>query len=226
MAFQEIPAISLLNRGIVIVHGDAYETLVIDDEVPEALDLIELITEHYPTIYMTDINGLIEGSPQIKLIRALTDFCEVWLDAGVNKSENVYDLFIAGAQEVVLSSKTLEDLFELAQAHELSENLIFEIDYLNGIISPNPQIQNMSPKKVGEEIQDLGISHVVFADLGRVGKNKPLERNIIKSLADLDLDVYVGGGIKLSDSPMLTKLGVSGAIIELTDILKHGKVKF
>lgn len=226
MTFFEIPAISILNRTIVIAHGDSYETLTIDEEVPDALDLIELITEHYNTIYLMDLNALIEGNPQIKLIKALTDFCEVWLDAGVNDSESIYDLFVAGAQEVVISSKLLDNLLELAQAYELSENLIFELDYSNGVISPNSQLQTMSPTKLGEEIKDLGMERMIFADLDRVGRSKSLERNIIQSLVDLDLDIYVGGGIKLSDVPLLKKAEVKGAIVELADVLKHGKVEF
>jgi len=226
MPFQEIPAISILDRNIVLAQKDNYESLTIDEAIPDALDLIELITENYDTIYMTDINGFTRGIPQIKFIKALTDFCEVWLDAGVNDSEGIYDLFVAGAQNVVLSSKTLNDIFELAQAFEISENLIFQIDYSNGVLSPNIQIRDMTPLEIGNEIKDLGMRKVIFADLDRINTNKPLEREIIQSLINLNLEVFVGGGIKLFDVSMLKQLGTAGAIIELTNILKHGKVEF
>jgi len=226
MKFLEIPAISILNQTIVIAHGDQYETLTIDNNVPHTLDLIELITENYNTIYLTDINGLTDNSPQIKIIKSLIDFCEVWLDAGVTNCESTYDLLVAGAQEVIISSKMLENLLELAKAYELSENLIFELDYSDGILSPNPQIQSMTPIKLANEIKDLGMNRILFADLGRIGTKKDLERYLVKSLVDLDLEVYVGGGVKYVDISMLKKLGVSGAIIELTDVLKHGKVDF
>ena len=223
--FLEIPAISVLNGTIVIVPNEKYETLTIDDKVPDALDLIELITEEYETIYLTDINGLTEGKPQIKLIKELTDFCEIWLEAGSTEAENIYDLFIAGAQEVVLSTKSLDSLMELARAAEVSENIIYEIDYLNKILSPSMQIQEMTPEKLCQELLDIGIDRVIFADLARIGENKSIERNIISSLVGLDIEVYVGGGIKLSDVPLLNKLEANGAIIELTDILQHGKVE-
>ena len=226
MTFSEIPAISIFNHTIVVARGDHYESLTIDGKIPDTLDLIELITENYETIYVTDINGLTKGSPQIKLLKSLTDFCEVWYDAGVTNSENVYDLFISGASEVVMSSKTLKDIYELAKAHELSENLVFELDYSNGIVSPNAQLRNMSPLKLCDELLDMGINRLIFADLDRIGTNKPLEQNNILRLVEMELEIYVGGGIKLSDSPLLEKLGANGAIVELTDILSHGQVDF
>ncbi|MCK5561982.1 MAG: hypothetical protein KAJ51_15390 [Thermoplasmata archaeon] len=226
MTFKKIPAISLMDKTIVLAHGNKYETLTIDEKVPDALDLIEIITENYNTIYMMDINGLTKGKPQTDLVRALSEYCEVWLDAGVSDSEDVYDLLVAGAHEVVVSSKTLKDLYELARAYELTENIIFELDYAQGIISPNSQLMNMSPEKLGEEIKDIGINRVIFADLDRIGKNKALERNIIQSLVTMDLQVYVGGGVKFVDMPLLKNLRTGGAIVELTDILKHGKVNF
>jgi uncharacterized protein related to proFAR isomerase len=224
MTFKKIPAISLMDKTIVLAHGTKYETLTIDEKVPDALDLIEIITENYNTIYMMDINGLTKGKPQTDLVRALSEYCEVWLDAGVSDSEDVYDLLVAGAHEVVISSKTLKDLYELARAYELTENIIFELDYAQGIISPNSQLMNMSPGKLG--IKDIGINRIIFADLNRIGKNKALERNIIQSLVEKGLQVYVGGGVKLADMPLLKNLRTGGAIVELTDILKHGKVDF
>lgn len=222
--FIEIPAISILNGSIVITHGESYETLTIENKVPDALDLIEIITEEYETIFLMDINGLTEGKPQIKMIKEITDFCEVWLDAGVVEAESVYDLFVAGAHEVVLASKTLDSLMEMANAFELSENLIFEIDYSDAIISHNQQIRDMTPAKLVSELKDIGIERVIFADIGRIEMNKTIEKSIIQSILKLGAQVYVGGGIKLSDVSALKQIGASGAIIELKDVLQHGRV--
>lgn len=226
MAFKYIPAISLMDKTIVLAHGKKYETLTIDEKVPDALDLIEIVTENYNTIYMMDINGLTKSKPQMNLVKELSEYCEVWLDAGVSTSEDVYDLLVAGAHEVIVSSKTLKDLFELARAYELTEKIIFEIDYAQGVISPNSQLMNMQPDILAEEVNDIGINRIIFADLDRIGTNKALERRIIQSLVAKDLQVFVGGGVKLADVPLLKKLRTRGAIVELTDILKHGKVKF
>lgn len=225
--FLEIPAISVLDNSIVITHGNVYETLTIDNKVPDTLDLIELITEKYEIVYLMDLNGLMECKPQTSLIHELSDFCEVWTDAGVIEAESIYDLFVAGSHEVILSSKTLESLLELANAYDLSENLIFELDYSNGIVSPNQQIQDMSPSELATEVKDIGIDRIIFADLSKIeNKNKSIESNIIQSLIRLDVEVLVGGGIKLQDVPSLSKVGVKGAIIELVDILEHGQVEF
>jgi uncharacterized protein related to proFAR isomerase len=222
-----MPAISILNGTIVITRNNKYESLTIDNKIPDALDLIELITEKYETIYLADINGLNEKKPQINLIRNLTDFCEIWLEAGVVEAENIYDLLVAGAQNLVLSTKTLDSLMELANAFELSENLVFEIDYSEGsIISPNTQLRDMPPNKLAQELKDIGLDRIIFADLDRIGTNFNLKSEIVRSLVELDMSVYIGGGIKVKDVYELERLGTSGAIIELTDILQYGRVKF
>ncbi len=224
--FLEIPAVSIYNGKIVIAHEGKYETLTIDNKIPDTLDLLEIITENYGTLYMIDVNGLLENKPQLDFLKKIIDFCEVWLDAGISETEYIYDPLIAGAQEIILSSKTLGSLMELARAFELSENIVFEMDYDNGIISPSIQIRDMTPAKLGEEIKDIGISKVIFADFSRIQKEKSIETAIIKKLLDQEFKVYVGGGIKLRDMSTLRSLLVSGAIIELIDVLKYGKVDF
>lgn len=224
--FLEIPAVSVYNGKIVLAQEGNYETLTIDNKIPDTLDLLELITENYEIIYLTDINGLLENKPQIELLKKIIDFCEIWIDSGIINAESIYDLFVAGVHEVIFSTKTLDSLMELARGYELSENLIFEMDYDSGIISPNIQIQDMTPLKLGQELKDIGIERVIFADIARIGKTKRFETEKIKALINVGLNVYVGGGVKVRDVSTLKKLKTSGAIIELVDILKYGKVEF
>ena len=224
--FLEIHEISILNGSIVIAHAGKYETLTINNKIPDTLDLIELITENYETIYLADINGLLQGKPQLELIHKIVEFCEVWLDAGVSESEQVYDLFVAGVQDVVLSSKTISGLLELARAYELSENLIFEFDYDHGLITSSSQLRKMQITDLAKEIKDIGINRLIFADISRIDKNKSIEREIIRKLTIPGVRLYVGGGIKLKDTSTLRSLGTAGAIVELVDVLKYGKVEF
>ena len=228
MVFFEIPAISIYNKTIVLARGKKYESLTIDDKVPDPLDLIEIITENYPKIYLSDINGLTQNKPQIKMIHQIVDLAEVWLEAGVINSESVYDLLVAGAHEVVIASKTIPDLFQLAESFELTENIIFELDHSDaeGVLSPNPRISNMQPLEVVTEVAELGIKRVIFADLDRIGSSKPIEQNIIRSITKLGLQVYIGGGIRLNDISTVKSLGASGALLELTNVLSYGKVDF
>jgi phosphoribosylformimino-5-aminoimidazole carboxamide ribonucleotide (ProFAR) isomerase len=224
--FLEIPAVSIYNGKIVIAHEGKYETLTIDNKIPDTLDLLEIITENYETVYIIDVNGLLENKPQLDLLKKTIDFCEVWLDAGISEADYIYDPLVAGAQEVILSSKTLGSLMELARAFELSENIIFEIDYDNGVISPSIQISDMTPAKLGQEINDIGITKIIFADYSRIQMDKSIETSIIKELLIQRFEVYVGGGVKIRDIDNLKKLQISGAIVELVDVLKYGKVDF
>jgi uncharacterized protein related to proFAR isomerase len=224
--FLEIPAVSILKGTIVIVNSGKYETLTIDKKIPDALDMLEILTENYPTIYISDISGLIDGKPQLEFLKRLTDFCEVWVDSGVVEAENVYDLFVAGASEVILSSKMINGLSEVAHAYELSENLIFQIDFDNGIISQNKNLRSMNPEDLIKELRDIGITRIIFADLSRIGSRKRLDYNLIRYLNRVARELFVGGGVKLNDVQTLRNLGCSGAVLELIDVLKRGKVDF
>ncbi|MCK5559670.1 MAG: hypothetical protein KAJ51_03715 [Thermoplasmata archaeon] len=222
--FLVMPAISILNGRIVMAHKNKYQRLKIDNVIPKPADFIELLAdEHgYSTVFITDINGVTKNNPQIGLIRKISEAAEIWLDAGVRNGDSVIDLFIAGAERVVLGTKTIDALEELEIAHELSENILFGLDYHhNKIVSCNTTLQARDPLAVLNEVTRMGIKKVVFTDLGRIGTTEPLNLRLIKSIVSKRVELYVGGGIKKSQAYDLSKSGVKGVLVELTNIIKE-----
>jgi uncharacterized protein related to proFAR isomerase len=221
--FQTIPAISLLNGKIVLVQENKYRPLRIENRIPKPDDFIEKLVDDagYSIIYITDINGLKGDTPNLKLIRKMTEVAEVWVDPGIRFSENVIDLFVAGAERVVIASKTLDCFDELKDAHELSENIMFGLDMdQNHIVGCDGSITRLPPIDLISTVVKVGIRKVVFTDLGRIGSNKPLDFRLLKQIVSKNVELYVGGGINRSMINNVRSSGARGALVELRDIVK------
>jgi uncharacterized protein related to proFAR isomerase len=222
--FEIIPAISIRRGRIVQARGDKYRTFKIRGIEPNTLDLIDILYETFDTLLILDLDGIYKNKPAIGLYKKISQLGDFWVDGGVRYCDTVIDLLITGAQYAVLSSKTLNDLNELREAFELSENIIFGLDYNNGILSPDDDIRQRTPREIIKEVHDIGINTCLFADLGRVDSNDPLNFEIIRSFMGIDLSIYVGGGIKSADLGALNTLKTKGAIIELKDVIENPEI--
>ena len=61
----------------------------------------------------------------------------------------------------------------------------------------------------------MGVSQVIVLDLARVGSGEGVNIDFLKKvIADVGVDVYVGGGVRdINDLVELKNLGVSGALV-------------
>ena len=81
-------------------------------------------------------------------------------------------------------------------------------------------LQNEDPLNLINQIIKIGLNKIVFTDLGRIGTTEPLNIRLIKNIITKKIDLYVGGGIKKSNTYKLQKIGAKGALVELSDIIK------
>ncbi len=223
-----MPAISILNGRIVLAYKNKYRRLKLDKVSPSPVDFIELLAdEHgYEIVYITDINGITKNNPQIRLIRKLSEVAEIWLDAGVRVGDGIIDLFIAGAERVVIGTKTMASLEELEYAHDLSENIMFGLDFhQNKIVSCDQALRDQDPLSVFNEVVKVGIRKMVFTDLGRIGTTLPLNHRLIKNMVSKRIELYVGGGVRKSHAYELSKMGVKGVLVELSNIIREIEAK-
>jgi uncharacterized protein related to proFAR isomerase len=221
--FQTIPAISILNGKIVTVSENRYRPLRIKNRIPKPDDFVETLVDNagYGIVYLIDINGLKGDTPNLKMIRRISEVAEVWIDPGIRFSENVIDLFVAGAERVVLGSKTIDCFDELKDAHELSENIMFGLDMDNNkIVGCDGSVTRLPPIDLIGTVVKIGIKKVVFTDLGRIGSNKPLDFRLLKQISSKNVELYVGGGINKSMINNVRGSGAKGALVELKDIVK------
>jgi phosphoribosylformimino-5-aminoimidazole carboxamide ribonucleotide (ProFAR) isomerase len=140
------------------------------------------------------------------------------VDGGSRYSDSAIDILVAGAEKVVLSTKTLRSIEELKKAHELSQNIILGIDYDDGIVSPNKEISEMTPIDLVQEVQDLGIEDIIFTDLKHLASNTPFNMEVGKSLTHSCANIHLHGTFE-NDLNKYKWLDIAGLAIEVKALI-------
>jgi phosphoribosylformimino-5-aminoimidazole carboxamide ribonucleotide (ProFAR) isomerase len=219
-----VPVFSIRDGEVVIVRDKRYERL--EDEDGKALDPVlfaEQVLKQYPRIMVVDINGIETNRPQVELIQAIAGVGEVWVDAGIRYAESVIDILVAGAAGVILGTKTVAGVDQLAAAIEMSDSVFLGIDYKGAVVGDDVQFRHLSPKSLMDIAANLKFPKLFFTDLARGSGEKQLEAAIIRELAAGPIPVYVDGGVQESDLEELGKLGAAGALISVASIVTEAK---
>ena len=217
--FETIPAINLF-KGIPVIKGmEDYKPLQDKDEQNmDIYKLIDELKERFNKALITDINGINADRPQLELFKDISRKMKLWIDAGSRSRDCAIDTLVAGAEKVVLSTKTLLDMEELEKVLELSENVAFDIDYDNGIVSPKKRIREMSPLNLVEELKSLGVEEVIFTDLKHLYSGSNFNIDIGNTLFCSDLKIYFHGRFD-EGAEILKDLNLAGVIIEVETLL-------
>lgn len=216
---ETIPAINLF-KGIPVIKGtEEYEP--IEDKDGNKMDIHELIDElkeRFNRVLITDINGINRDKPQLELCRDLSTKMKLWIDAGSRSRDGAIDILVAGAERVVLGTKTLIDLGELEKTLELSENVVLDIDYDEGIVSPKKTIREMSPLSLVEEVKRIGVEEMIFTDLKHLSSEAFFNVDIGQALLKSDMKIYFHGRF---DRGIATFKGMNlaGVMVEVEALL-------
>ena len=213
-----IPAMSIMQKRIAIVENGKYEYLQNSEgqfrsptKVAQELESDE--------IFILDIDGLERSSPNLGTIKKIAAYKDVWLDAGTQDIEDMMDLFVNDASEVVFGTKSLRNLKELEDAAEMSEKIIFSIDYHGIIISPDHEIADMNVDQLVDAVKDFKeLDTAIFMDLGSHQNKTPVDLNHIASMVGAFSNVYVSAHVIPEDYQALEDAGVTGLIMDFRTV--------
>ena len=218
-----IPAFSIQHGHLVVVEDGEYVPL--NDATGTETDPVELAKElraDHERAFVLDINGFERNSPDLEMVRRLSAFVDVWLDAGTLNHGGATDLLVAGASAVVMGTKSIFDLGELGKAFELSENIIFSLDYDNGILSENPEIVAMDVRNLLEEVRDTGVQKGMLFDLSGIRSRKTPDLGLMQAVAEMFDEAYVAGHVSQEDIQHLENIGLAGLIMDFRRVPEHG----
>jgi uncharacterized protein related to proFAR isomerase len=214
-----IPALCIYKGYPVIKKKENYEPMKNEEgENQELNQILKELSPDYKTILLTDINGVNRDKPQLDMVKSVSTKMELWVDAGTRIGPGVIDVFVAGADFVVLGTKTLLGLDELEKANELSENVILDINYDEGIVSPKKDIRDMDPFDLAKEAKNIGIKNLIFTDLKNTAINSEFDLNSAKAIIANDLNIYFHGRFK-GDERDYFNMGIKGLINEVDALL-------
>jgi phosphoribosylformimino-5-aminoimidazole carboxamide ribonucleotide (ProFAR) isomerase len=167
---------------------------------------------------ISDLSGIKRDRPQLDLLKSISTKMEIWVDPGTRYGTGVIDVLVAGADYVVIGTKTLKDLSELEKACELSENLIIDINYDDGIVSPDKEIKDTPIQILSEKFRDIGINTLIFTDLKHITSGSSFELNAGRSAIVSGMDVFFHGSFD-KESRAFEKMNVKGLVLENYDLI-------
>ena len=219
MQYEIIPVVNVY-KGVPVVRGEnVYVTFKDASGVDfEIQGLIDVLKEDFQKLFISDINGINRDRQQLDLIKTISTKIELWVDGGSLYSDSAIDILVAGAEKVVLGTKTLKSMEELKKAHELSQNIILGIDYDDKIVSPKKKISEMTPLDLVQEAQDLGIEDIIFTDLKHLTSNSPFDLEAVKSLARNEINLYLHGKFE-RDAQKYRWMDIKGLLIEVKALI-------
>ncbi len=149
----------------------------------------------YDTVYLLDINGIESRNLQSDVIRKVGTRKEVWADVGARDTATITDAYIAGADRVVISTKTMYSMDLIIESSKLSHQMIFCIDYKDGIITPSEEMKSIQIKDLILKAVEAGIETIVIHDLN----NEDFQRSLLDYIPDKDYELFIGGNIKMAN---------------------------
>lgn len=165
-------------------------------------------------IFILDIDGIEMNKPDLSLITKLSNHKELWVDAAPLTAGGVSDVLISGAERAVMGTKAMLNLDHLEEAVELSENIIFSLDYDNGVLAADKTVGSMGIDQLLAEVQDRDVQRALLFDLGGIRDKKPPDLNITRKLTSNFEEAYLIGHVQQGDVGHLEDAGLTGAIID------------
>ena len=227
--FIVIPAVSLKKGRVVVVNKGAYEPLTdIDDRDLTLYDFTEMFLEDYSTLLVLDIDGIERRRPQLPLVQTIAPLKNVWWDPGVRNLEDMMDAFTAGANRVVVGTKTIWNKEELLECQSFSRDYVLSLDWSDGILSRDASISQADPVDFLQEMHDEGVRRVLFSQFGRVRTGARIDMEFVKEMSRATRRLYMGGSgfsIATADEVRRSDLGVRGVVVGVMDIIRESIVE-
>ena len=195
------PAIDIKDKKCVrLIKGDfenktEYETSPIDQAAK--------FKDHgFKNLHIVDLDGALTGKTVnldiIKEIVSKYDF-KIEIGGGVRNTESIKQYIDSGVEKVILGSGAIKNKEFLKQACEKFKNKIaLGLDAKDGNLSVSGWKENLNVKTIDflKEVNDFGVSRIVFTDINRDGmKTSPNYEETIKIAETSNCPVVISGGV-------------------------------
>ena len=195
------PAIDIKNKKCVrLIKGDfenktEYETSPVDQAAK--------YKDHgFKNLHIVDLDGALTGKTVnldiIKEIVSKYDF-KIEIGGGVRNTESIKQYIDSGVEKVILGSGAIKNKEFLKEACEKFKNKIaLGLDAKDGNLSVSGWKENLNVKTIDflKEVNDFGVSRIVFTDINRDGmKTSPNYEETIKIAETSNCPVVISGGV-------------------------------
>jgi len=165
-------------------------------------------------VFMLDLSGINRANPNFDVTRHLVKRCDVWLDSGGRDPDEVMDGYMLDAQRVVAGSKTLSSFQAFEELHQLSSDVLPCLDTDGRVVWADPHESLVDLGDVLRNLRRVGFTSVSVMDLRRLGSELGPDPGLVASLEGVDMEVYLGGGVRETDVPALAERGLAGGLVD------------
>ena len=195
------PAIDIKDKKCVrLIKGDfenktEYETSPVDQAAK--------YKDHgFKNLHIVDLDGALTGKTVnldiIKEIVIKYDF-KIEIGGGVRNAESIKQYIDSGVEKVILGSGAIKNKEFLKEACKKFKNKIaLGLDAKDGNLSVSGWKENLNVKTIDflKEVNDFGVSRIVFTDINRDGmKTSPNYEETIKIAETSNCPVVISGGV-------------------------------
>jgi len=195
------PAIDIKDKKCVrLIKGDfenktEYETSPVDQAAK--------YKDHgFKNLHIVDLDGALTGKTVnldiIKEIVSKYDF-KIEIGGGVRNTESIKQYIDSGVEKVILGSGAIKNKEFLKEACKKFKNKIaLGLDAKDGNLSVSGWKENLNVKTIDflKEVNDFGVSRIVFTDINRDGmKTSPNYEETVKIAELSNCPVVISGGV-------------------------------
>ncbi len=229
-----IPVIDVLNGNVVhAVKGKRNEYQPLQSILTNSVKPSEVATAFrnlgFCDLYVADLDAIIDCSANFQNFKNITSRANVKLivDAGVTSLERAQKLLDSGVSKLVIGTETLQKKSFVAQAVKQfrSDRVIVSLDLKGDKILFKMGFDGCSDSMcLLKDFKTMGVSQFIVLDLLRVGSGEGVNLEFLKKvMAEVGVDVYVGGGVRdIDDLVELKNIGCKGALVATA--LHTGKI--
>ncbi|MEW5937068.1 MAG: HisA/HisF-related TIM barrel protein [Candidatus Thermoplasmatota archaeon] len=205
-----IPALSVRGGEAVSREGEGYAPLSMGGS---ATEILRALAAAHDTVLVLDLDAIEGREIQFRLLRQMSEEdCDLWLDAGIDGPNALYDPFIAGAVRIVLGTKRLTSLDAVVKIIELSEDVLPSLEFHDGMLLWG-DAGHPDPHDLLSFMQEAGYKEVMVAELGAAPE---ISRNAAAAAAEMGFAVYVGGAL----NPFASELKAVAKIVSASRVLE------
>ena len=195
------PAIDIKNKKCVrLIKGDfenktEYETSPVNQAAK--------YKDHgFKNLHIVDLDGALTGKTvNLDIIKEIVSKYDLKIEigGGVRNTESIKQYIDSGVEKVILGSGAIKNKEFLKQACEKFKNKIaLGLDAKDGNLSVSGWKENLNVKTIDflKEVNDFGVSRIVFTDINRDGmKTSPNYEETIKIAETSNCPVEISGGV-------------------------------
>ena len=195
------PAIDIKDKKCVRLIKGNFENKTEYETSP--VDQAAKYKDHgFKNLHIVDLDGALTGKTVnldiIKEIVSKYDF-KIEIGGGVRNTESIKQYIDSGVEKVILGSGAIKNKEFLKEACEEFKNKIaLGLDAKDGNLSVSGWKENLNVKTIDflKEVNDFGVSRIVFTDINRDGmKTSPNYEETIKIAETSNCPVVISGGV-------------------------------